>query len=73
MSGDTQADLFEVIRTTRSMRRLKSHPVPNELIRKILETGTPTRTAGSSIYPTVQNMLLAGRALGVGATLKTYT
>jgi nitroreductase len=149
------ADVFEIIRTTRSMRRLKPDPVPNELIRKILETGvcapsggnmqrwrflvirdpkvketvgafykrawdeqvapryrssepapgmsrerflrlldaaeylaahiheapvwivpcleggTPTRTSGSSIYPAVQNMLLAARALGLGATLTT--
>jgi len=149
------ADLFESIRTTRSMRRLKPDPVPNELIRKILEAGvcapsggnmqrwrfllirdsnakktvgalykrawdeqvapryragdpapgmsrdgflrlldaaeylaahiheapvwivpcleggTPTRTSGSSIYPAVQNMLLAARALGLGATLTT--
>jgi nitroreductase len=146
-------DLFEIIRTTRSMRRLKPDPVPNELIRTILEAGvcapsggnmqrwrflvirdpkiketvgalykrawdeqvapryrsgepapgtsregfermlaaaeylanhiheapvwivpclegaTPTRTSGSSIYPAVQNMLLAARALGLGATL----
>jgi nitroreductase len=145
------SDLFEIIRTTRSMRRLKPDPVPNELIRKILEAGvcapsggnmqrwrflvirdagikqtvgayykrawdeqvapryragepapgmsrehflrlldaaeylaahihqapvwivpcpeggTPTRTSGSSIYPAVQNMLLAARALGLGA------
>src|SRR3989440_498027 len=149
------ADLFETIRTTRSMRRLKPDPVPNELIRKLLEAGvcapsggnmqrwrflvvrdaeikqrvgalykrawdeqvapryrsgepppgtsrerfermlaaaehlanhiheapvwivpcleggTPTRTSGSSIYPAVQNMLLAARALGLGATLTT--
>jgi nitroreductase len=149
------ADLFEIARTTRSMRRLKPDPVPNELIRKILEAGvcapsggnmqrwrfllirdakiketvgalykrawdeqvapryrsgdpapgtsrerfermlaaaeylanhiheapvwivpcleggTPTRTSGSSIYPAVQNMLLAARALGLGATLTT--
>ena len=148
-------DLFEIILTTRSMRRLKPDPVPNELIRKILEAGvcapsrgnmqgwrflvvrdgrskrpsgpctnglgtsrwphgigrvnrllapagsglrgclpppnispttstraplwivpcleggTPTRTSGSSIYPAVQNMLLAARALGLGATLTT--
>jgi nitroreductase len=148
-------DLFEIIRTTRSMRRLKPDPVPNELIRKILEAGvcapsggnmqrwrflvirdpkvketvgalykrawdeqvapryrsgepapgtslerfermlaaaeylaahiheapvwivpclegaTPTRTSGSSIYPAVQNILLAARALGLGATLTT--
>jgi nitroreductase len=155
-SGSTDgADLFEIIRTSRSMRRLKPDPVPRELIRKILEAGTcapsggnmqrwrflvirdpevkqrvgalyrrawdeivapryrsgepapgssrerfdrmlaaaehlghhiheapvwimpclqgeaPTRTAGSSIYPAVQNMLLAARALGLGATLTT--
>lgn len=33
--------------------------------------GTPNRTAGASIYPAVQNMLLAARALGLGATLTT--
>jgi nitroreductase len=36
-----------------------------------LEGGTPTRTSGSSIYPAVQNMLLAARTLGLGATLTT--
>jgi hypothetical protein len=36
-----------------------------------LEGGTPTRTSDSSIYPSVQNMLLAARALGLGATLTT--
>jgi nitroreductase len=149
------ADLFEIMRTTRSMRRLKPDPVPNALVRQILEAGScapsggnmqrwrflvvrdpavkatigalykkawdeqvgpryragepapgtsrerfqrmlataehlaahiheapvwiipclagdaPTRTAGSSIYPAVQNMLLAARALGLGATLTT--
>jgi nitroreductase len=148
-------DLFEIVRTTRSMRRLKPDPVPDALIRKVLEAGvcapsggnmqgwrflvirdaaikqtvgayykrawdnvvgpryatsepspgmdrprfqrllaaaehlaahiheapvwivpclqgaTPTRVAGSSIYPAVQNMLLAARALGLGATLTT--
>ena len=152
---DETRDLFEIMSTTRSMRRLKPDPVPAELIRKILEAGvaapsggnmqrwrfivvrdpavkatvgayykrtwdevvspryrsgapapgtsperfkrmldaaqyladhiheapvwivpclegaTPTRTAGSSIYPAVQNMLLAARALGLGATLTT--
>ncbi len=37
MSGDT--DLFEIMRTMRAMRRLKPDPVPDELIRKILEAG----------------------------------
>ena len=36
-----------------------------------LEGASPTRSAGSSIYPAVQNMLLAARALGLGATLTT--
>ena len=30
---------------------------------------TPSRSAGASIYPAVQNMLLAARALGLGSTL----
>ena len=32
---------------------------------------TNARTSGSSIYPAVQNMLLAARAVGLGATLTT--
>jgi nitroreductase len=149
-------DLFEIIETTRAMRRLKPDPVPDALIAKILRAGscapnggntqkwrflvikdrgikdavsvwykkafdetigpryrtsepppgvskerylrqvaaveyltdhyaeapvwivacledgpTPTRMAGSSIYPAVQNMVLAARALGLGTTLTT--
>jgi nitroreductase len=157
MTNPTPTDpgLFEIMRSTRSMRRLKPDPVPDALIRQILEAGTyaanggnmqswrflvirdaaikqavaafykrawdeivgpryrsttpaagtsperharmlasaeyladhlheapvwivpclagatPTRTSGSSIYPAVQNMLLAARALGLGATLTT--
>jgi nitroreductase len=36
-----------------------------------LEGENPNYTAGSSIYPAVQNMLLATRALGLGTTLTT--
>jgi len=37
-----------------------------------LEAGpNPGRSAGSSIYPAVQNMILATRALGLGTTLTT--
>ena len=36
-----------------------------------LEGASPTRSSGSSIYPAVQNMLLAARTLGLGATLTT--
>jgi nitroreductase len=150
-------DVFEIIHTTRAMRRLKPDPVPDALIRQILEAGvcaanggnfqrwrfmvvtdpavkksvqawykkafdevvgpryassppppgvtaekyarqhhaveyltehfheapvwivacldegksTPTRWSGASIYPAVQNMLLAARALGLGSTLTT--
>jgi nitroreductase len=150
-------DLFEIMRTTRSMRRLKPDPVPEALITQILEAGmcaanggntqrwrflvvkdpevkkavqvfykrafdkvvgpryrtsapppgvsaeryarqhtaveyltehfheapvwivacidegtaAPTRWSGASIYPAVQNMLLAIRALGLGSTLTT--
>lgn len=150
-------DLFEIMHTTRAMRRLKPDPVPEELIRKILQAAVaapsggnrqpwrflvikdrsikervqhyykraldevvgpryradtpppgvtraqydrqlaavtyltdhfheapvwivacldegqrvPTRSSGASIYPAVQNMLLAARALGLGATLTT--
>ena len=149
-------DLFEIIETTRAMRRLKPDPVPDELIARILRAGacapnggntqkwrflvindrkikeavavwykkafdeaigpryrssdpppgvtkerylrqvaaveyltdhyaeapvwivacledgpTPSRMAGSSIYPAVQNMVLATRALGLGTTLTT--
>ena len=151
------ADLFEIMQTMRAMRRLKPDPVPDALVRKILEAGVcapnggntqrwrflvikdtkikqqvqvyykrafdevigpryltsspppgvtkerylrqhaavehltnhfheapvwivacleegtaaPTRWSGASIYPAVQNMLLAARALGLGATLTT--
>jgi nitroreductase len=157
MSATTgSTDLFEIMHTTRSMRRLKTDPVPDELIRKILEAGAcaanggntqkwrflvvkdpeikkkvavwykkafdevvgpryassapppgsdaakyqrqhsavqyltdhyheapvwivacmedgpnPGRGAGASIYPAVQNMILAIRALGLGTTLTT--
>ena len=36
-----------------------------------LDEATATRWSGASIYPAVQNMLLATRALGLGATLTT--
>ena len=150
-------DVFEILHTTRAMRRLKPDPVPDELINKILQAGqwapnggntqrwrflvvkdaavkqavqvwykrafdevvgpryassapppgvtkekyarqhhaveyltehfheapvwivacldegkaTPTRWSGASVYPAVQNMLLAARALGLGSTLTT--
>lgn len=155
-TAETQ-DVFEIMHTTRAMRRLRPDPVPDALIRRILEAGAaaanggnsqrwrfmvvkdmaikqavqalyqrafdkvigpryrtsapppgvsperykrqhdaveyltrhfheapvwivacldegtaaPTRWSGASIYPAVQNMLLAARALGLGSTLTT--
>ena len=40
-------DLFEIIRSTRSMRRLKPDAVPNGLIRKILEAGVCAPSGGN--------------------------
>jgi nitroreductase len=39
--------LFEIMRTTRSMRRLKPDPVPNMLIRQILEAGIFAANGGN--------------------------
>ena len=36
-----------------------------------LEGDTPNRSSGSSVYPAVENMLIAARALGLGSTLTT--
>ena len=44
---------------------LKERPMPAHIAAKL------SRLSGSSIYPAVQNMLLACRALGLGATLTT--
>ena len=157
MNETATNDAFEIMQTTRAMRRLKPDPVPDDLVRRILEAGvcaanggnyqrwrflvikdpavkqavqiwykkafdevvgpryassapppgiskekyarqhhaveyltehfheapvwivacldegsaTPTRWSGASIYPAVQNMLLAARALGLGSTLTT--
>ena len=44
---DPAADLFEIIRTTRSMRRLKPDAVPGELIRQVLEAGVCAPSGGN--------------------------
>ena len=45
--ADAAADLFEIIHTTRSMRRLKPDAVPDALIRQILEAGVCARAAAT--------------------------
>ena len=42
------ADLFETMKTMRAMRRLKPDPVPDELIRKILEAGACAPNGGNT-------------------------
>jgi nitroreductase len=40
--------LFEIVHTTRSMRRLKPDPVPEALLRRILEAGTAAPSGGNT-------------------------
>jgi nitroreductase len=47
------------------------HEAPVWIVACLEDGENPGRTAGSSIYPAVQNMLLATRALGLGTTLTT--
>src|SRR6476646_1679822 len=44
---ERNSDLFEIMATTRSMRRLKPDPVPPELIRKILDAGVCAPSGGN--------------------------
>ena len=46
MTGGT--DVFTIMQTTRAMRRLKPDPVPDELIRKILEAGVCAASGGNT-------------------------
>jgi len=41
-------DLFEIMRTMRAMRRLRPDPVPDDLIRRVLEAGTCAPNGGNS-------------------------
>src|SRR5271168_5473593 len=41
-------DVFEIIGTTRSMRRLKPDSVPDEIIKKILLAGTAATNGGNN-------------------------
>src|SRR5262249_30476254 len=47
------------------------HEAPVWIVACLEDGATPNRMAGSSIYPAVQNMVLATRALGLGTTLTT--
>ena len=47
------------------------HEAPVWIVACLEDGPNPNRSAGASIYPAVQNMLLAARAVGLGATLTT--
>ncbi len=47
------------------------HEAPVWIVACLEDGPNPNRSAGASIYPAVQNMLLATRALGLGTTLTT--
>jgi nitroreductase len=47
------------------------HEAPVWIVACLEDGANPNRAAGASIYPAVQNMLLAIRALGLGSTLTT--
>src|SRR6267142_3023237 len=47
------------------------HEAPVWIVACLEDGPNPNRGAGASIYPAVQNMLLAARALGLGTTLTT--
>ena len=47
------------------------HEAPVWIVACLEDGPNPGRSAGSSIYPAVQNMILATRALGLGTTLTT--
>jgi len=65
-------DQDQFLRTLAAAEHLAAHihEAPVWIV-PCLQGDAPTRTAGASIYPAVQNMLLAARALGLGGTLTT--
>ena len=46
-ASSDEPGIFEIMHTTRSMRRLKPDPVPNALIRQILEGGVAAANGGN--------------------------
>lgn len=48
------------------------HEAPVLILACIQHAGSTNLTTGSSIYPAVQNILLAARALGLGSALTTF-
>jgi nitroreductase len=67
----------EAIYSLRAMRRLKPDAVPEDDLRYIVDAATQAPSAAEasawfgSIYPAIQNLMLAARARGLGTTLTT--
>ncbi|HET8570029.1 MAG TPA: nitroreductase family protein [Candidatus Limnocylindria bacterium] len=72
-------DAFDAIATTRAMRRrdpeqrrrLCVHEAPVLVV--VRDQGPDDIRMAASVYPAVQNLMLAARALGLGTTLTTPT
>ena len=73
-------DVHELFRHQRAIRSFTDRDVPDELVRRVLTAAIHGRTpasgqagfqTGASIYPSVQNLMLAARALGLGTVLTT--
>ena len=47
-AASQETGLFEIIHTTRAMRRLKPDPVPDDLIRQILLAGQAAASGGNN-------------------------
>ena len=69
-------ELFEIIKTTRSMRRLKPDPVSNELIRKILEAGVCAPSGGNMqrwrFFVVKAECIAAGGHAGVPGLIEAF-
>jgi nitroreductase len=69
--GMTQAQ-YDRLRDTVAYLTAHFHEAPVWIVACLDEEDqVPTRWSGASIYPAVQNILLAARGLGLGATLTT--
>jgi nitroreductase len=70
--GDARPDSREG-RMLASARHLSEHlaEAPVLILACIAADARPTLTTGASIYPAVQNIMLAARALGLGSCLTT--
>ena len=65
---NTKVELYEAMSSLRAVRRLKPDPIPDEVLQRVCR---PSVVGGGSVYPAVQNAMLACRAEGLGCVLTT--